>query len=358
MNRPVWQRVSVEMGHSLRLAVIIPSYNYERYVGRAIDSVVLQNREDVEIVVVDDGSSDGSWNVIRSREGVRAVAVSNVGQLRACLKGLSLTTAPFVLFLDSDDELAPGALDVIMPHLDAGVAKLQFSLGLIDADGVRIGPAQPTLADYRDREKLIQQVIRTGVYLTPPTSGNVFRRDVCDLLNEVDYDRSVDGAVLYAAPFFGEVVSLSQELGYYRIHGRNFSNRGGVPTLASLEAELLRFETAMLHLGRVVRRLDRELGFGDPRDLFVYRERSFCRTIASGERPPPARLPGLLLSLARYVMPAESKVALALFFILASVTPARCAKALLAYRFKADGRSAFGFLRIVMGLGFIKFSEQ
>jgi len=117
------------------------------------------------------------------------------------LFGLEKTKAPFVLFLDADDELKPGALVKIIDRLDPGVAKLQFPLTRIDTDGNIISAALPALDTFRDRHVLARQVLRRGVYRSPPTSGNVFRRDVCKLLREADYDKFVDGVILFAAPF-------------------------------------------------------------------------------------------------------------------------------------------------------------
>src|SRR6266436_10093186 len=128
------------MTYSPKLAVVISCYNYESFVERAIQSVLSQGRDDFELVVVDDGSTDGSWDVI-SRSGVTAFKIENSGQRLACLFGLDKTKAPFVLFLDADDELKPGALGKIVDRLDPGVAKLQFSLTLIDSDGTAISGA-------------------------------------------------------------------------------------------------------------------------------------------------------------------------------------------------------------------------
>jgi glycosyltransferase involved in cell wall biosynthesis len=332
------------MGKSPRLAIVIPCYNYEDYVERAIASVAGQLGDDCELVVVDDGSTDGSWAAI-GRTGVPAVRVPNGGAVAACVAGLDRTSAPHVLFLDADDELKPGAVGEVLARLDAGVAKLQFGLTRIDADGRRIGGAAPAVEDYRDSAGLVAKVLRTGVYRSPPTSGNVFRRDVADIIREVDYDRYVDGVPLFAAPFMGDVVSLSAELGCYRVHGRNVSGAGREPDAESLSFDLERFVRRMGHLQEVLRRLGRTERMFDPRDVFVSRERAFCVAVASGGRPPLSSLPPLVARLAGEALPLKGKIGMAAFFVLASLLPKRRAKALLNYRFKVGGRSARGFLR-------------
>lgn len=335
------------MDRSPRLAIVIPCYNYEEYVGRAIDSVARQLTDECEMVVVDDGSTDGSWDAIL-RRGAPSVRVPNGGAVNACVAGLDRTSAPHVLFLDADDELKPGALEVILGRLDPGVAKLQFGLTRVDAAGAFLSPAIPSVEDYRDSAGLVGKVLRTGVYKSPPTSGNVFRRDVADIIREIDYDRYVDGVPLFAAPFMGDVVSLSAELGVYRVHGRNVSGAGREPDAESLSFDLERFVRRMEHLKAVLRRLGRDEDLFDPRDVFVTRERAFCLAVASGRRPPASSLPPLVARLAREAMPTKSKLGMAAFFVMASLLPKRRAKALLNYRFRVGDRSARGFLRTLV----------
>jgi glycosyltransferase involved in cell wall biosynthesis len=333
-----------------RLAVVIACYNYEAFVARAIRSVTEQARSDCEVVVVDDGSTDGSWQVIE-RTGVKAFRVENGGARRACLFGLDQTTAPFVLFLDADDELKPGAIGKIIDQLDARVAKLQVPLTRIDGDDNVISGALPPLDSFRTRDALVRQVLRSGVYRSPPTSGNVFRRDVCELLREADYDRFVDGAILFAAPFYGDIVSMSEEIGCYRIHGRNDSGLGRAPDAASFQRDIDRYLARIDHLGTIISRREPGLKFVDPRDTFYYRELAFCREIAAGRRPSLAMLAGLVSKLLSEPFSLKNKLAMTTFYTLGSVLPNARAKALLAFRFKTGARTALGFAQVIFGRG-------
>ena len=335
-----------------KLAIIITCYNYEAYVGQAIRSVLAERRDDCELVVIDDGSSDASWGVIL-RSGVDAVRVTNCGQRKACIHGLDRTRAPFILFLDADDELKPGSLATIIAALDDDVAKLQFPLTRIDRDGHVISTALPSLEDFRARESLARRVLRTGVYTSPPTSGNVFRRDLCELLREADYDLAVDGIILFAAPFLGDVVSLSEELGRYRIHDRNDSGLGRPLDPNALERDLVRFVQRMNHLRLTIRRLGRNAkssGALKPAEqMFFYQERSFYLNIARGQRPSLKHLASLLMRLFAEFYPFRTKMALAGFYVAAVLLPSARAKALLAYRLQAGRRSALGFLSVMRG---------
>ncbi|WP_439575023.1 glycosyltransferase family 2 protein [Phreatobacter sp.] len=332
---------------ALRLAIVITCYNYERFVGRCIESVLSQMRHDCQLLVIDDGSTDGSWEVI-SRSQAPAVKIANSGQRAACVKGLDLTCAPFILFLDADDELKPGALDAIVASLDPEVAKLQFALSRIDAEGNMISGAMPALAAFRSRADLLERVLRTGVYTTPPTSGNVLRRDVCEILREATYDRAVDGVVLFAAPLFGDVVSLSEEWGRYRIHGGNDSGLGRPLDPLSLERDILRFADRMDHLRAVVGRLLPGREMIRPQDSFFYRERSLCLDIVSGQRPSRTRLAGLLKALWSDYYSRREKAGMSLFYVVATLLPPARARALMSYRFNPHRRTALGFLRVAL----------
>lgn len=336
------------MPDSPKLAVIIACYNYESFVERAIQSVLRQARDDCEVVVVDDGSTDGSWEVI-GRSGVTAFRIENSGQRLACLFGLDKTKAPFVLFLDADDELKPGAIGKIIDRLDPGVAKLQFPLTRIDADGNIISAALPALDTFRDRHVLARQVLRSGVYKSPPTSGNVFRRELCELLREADYDKIVDGVILFAAPFFGDVVSISEEIGCYRIHGRNDSGLGRSPGAAFFQRDIDRYLARMEHLRAIIRRREPSQDPVDPCGTFYFRELEFCLEIASGQRPRLTALLGLVPKLLGEPLTVKNKVAMTAFYTLASVLPNDRAKPLLAYRFKTGPRTALGFVKEIIG---------
>jgi glycosyltransferase involved in cell wall biosynthesis len=101
------------------VSVVIPCYNHGRFLGAAIESVLGQGRCRPEVVVVDDGSSDDTARVAARYGGVRCVRRRNQGLAAARNAGLDATHAPYVVFLDADDRLLPGALVVGAAALEA-----------------------------------------------------------------------------------------------------------------------------------------------------------------------------------------------------------------------------------------------
>ena len=92
------------------ISVIIPMFNCEKYVGAAIESILAQNYQPMQIIVVDDGSTDHSANVARSFAGVEYYFQENAGVAAALNKGLAEAKGEFIAFLDSDDLWVEGKL--------------------------------------------------------------------------------------------------------------------------------------------------------------------------------------------------------------------------------------------------------
>jgi glycosyltransferase involved in cell wall biosynthesis len=339
------------------LSVIVACHNYEAFVGRALASVTGQRHPRVELIVVDDGSTDGSWDVITDfaaraeAQGQRFAIhrIANQGQRGACLYGFERSLAPFILFLDADDELLPGSLETILGRLDAKVAKLQFPLERIDAEGRPLGEPRPALREAREKETLKARVLRSGSYTSPPTSGNVFRRDLCALLREADYDAAVDGVILFAAPFMGDVVSLATPLGRYRLHDRNDSGINRPPDPRSIARDLRRFADRTAHLRRFLegQRLAGQLVKAE--DAYFHRERSFYLAMTLGVRPGIGEAARLIAGLVTEPHSTKAKLALAGFFAMAALLPARRARRALAWRLDAGQRSPSGLILAVVG---------
>ena len=134
------------------LSVVIPTYNYAAVLPRAVESVLSQATPEVELWVVDDGSSDDTPAVFASlsqRYGVafQGVRQVNTGPSAARNKGVQLAQGRYVLLLDADDELAPDVLPDLCERLRA-----QPDVGLWLAGHVAVQP------DGREREHRVSSV--------------------------------------------------------------------------------------------------------------------------------------------------------------------------------------------------------
>ena len=100
------------MNKNCQISVVIPTYNRRRWIGRAIRSVLEQTYTPAEIIVVDDGSSDGSMEyILENFPLVNFVKQSNQGVSSARNKGIRLSSSKWIALLDSDDEWYPEKLE-------------------------------------------------------------------------------------------------------------------------------------------------------------------------------------------------------------------------------------------------------
>jgi glycosyltransferase involved in cell wall biosynthesis len=95
----------------VRVSVIIPCFNAERYIGETMQTVFAQHDVELEVIVIDDGSTDNSASVVeREFPSARVIRTPNRGVSAARNLGIELATGDYFQFLDADDLLAPGKL--------------------------------------------------------------------------------------------------------------------------------------------------------------------------------------------------------------------------------------------------------
>lgn len=102
------------------ISVVIPLYNKKKHIARAIDSVIAQNVAFLEVIVVDDGSSDGGWEVVEKYDLsiVKLIRQHNCGTSVARNRGITEAKGDLIAFLDADDEWYPHYLETILNVAD------------------------------------------------------------------------------------------------------------------------------------------------------------------------------------------------------------------------------------------------
>jgi glycosyltransferase involved in cell wall biosynthesis len=131
------------------VSVVVPVYNGERFLGEALDSVLAQDYEPLELIVIDDGSTDGSATVAESR-GLRVLKQKNQGVAAARNAGLQRCAGELIAFIDQDDLWLPGKLETqvsfLLEHPDIGLVYSHAEL-LVERDARLPG----WLRGYTDR---------------------------------------------------------------------------------------------------------------------------------------------------------------------------------------------------------------
>ncbi len=112
------------------VSVVIPVYNGAAFLGEAVESVLAQSYPDTEVICVDDGSTDGSAEILTQYPTVRVVSQSNTGCTGARNRGISEARGELVAFIDQDDKWRPNKLDLQVNALRAAPTA-GYSLGHI-----------------------------------------------------------------------------------------------------------------------------------------------------------------------------------------------------------------------------------
>ncbi|MDX1978799.1 MAG: glycosyltransferase [Bryobacteraceae bacterium] len=210
----------------MKVSIVITSYNYERYLEAAIDSALAQTYPHTEVVVIDDGSTDGSQDIMRRYEGrAKLIFKQNGGQGSAFNIAYLHTTGEGVLFLDSDDVLEPNAVAEVVKVWRPGYSKVHFPLRIVDETGRATGGCVPRAP--LPQGSLAAELLETGMYVSPPNTGNVFCRRFLDQvlpMPEKEWVYGPDCYLVFLAPFFGEVGAVQQPLGLYRRHTASVTN--------------------------------------------------------------------------------------------------------------------------------------
>lgn len=161
------------------IAIVIPAYNAERFVDETIDSVLAQTTSKWECVIVDDGSTDGTPRRLATYRDsrIRWIRQDNAGDCAARVRGLSLTRAPKIVFLDADDHLYPDALaryvDFLDRHVEAGIAYGERTL--MDEEGNSFGLRWRALLNNHPQGDVLESILRRPFLSTP--SQACFRRE-------------------------------------------------------------------------------------------------------------------------------------------------------------------------------------
>ncbi|MEA2460105.1 MAG: hypothetical protein QOH90_282 [Actinomycetota bacterium] len=239
--RPIALR---SLGDRPLVSVLISNYNYEGFVGAAIESVREQTYERLEIIVVDDGSTDSSAEVIRSHadadDRVRLIAQENRGQAAAMNVALRAAKGPILCLLDADDRFAPNKVAEVVAHLGPGTAGMfVHRLQVVDEHDVA-SQTIPLLASFEQGWLGEKILARGGRWRQVPTSGISFVAAAADEvfpIPEEAFRISADSFVFTLMPLCTTVAAVDDVLGFYRLHGANSYGESGID-LASVKKTL------------------------------------------------------------------------------------------------------------------------
>ena len=152
------------------VSIVIPAYNADRYLAEAIESVLAQVYPDLELIVIDDGSTDGTASVLEEYAGrLRFERQANSGQAAALNRGWEMARGAILGYLSADDVLYPGAVTAAVAALGDDQPTV-----MVYPDFDLIGPDSLVIRRVRAKERSLEQMLRRFECLPGP--GAFFRR--------------------------------------------------------------------------------------------------------------------------------------------------------------------------------------
>ncbi|MEN8443452.1 MAG: glycosyltransferase [Cyanobacteria bacterium J06555_13] len=206
------------------VSIIINNYNYEAFLSDAIDSALSQTYDNVEVIVVDDGSTDGSREIIKGYgDRITPIFQANAKQGAAFNNGFAHSKGDIILFLDSDDYLFEKALEKIVEVWTPEVSKVHYRLQIVDTQGNSQGPCYPPRNLSLASGEVWKELFEKGAYTGVSTSGNAISRHALAQVSPIPeiYKLTSDDYLSTLIPFYGEVIAIEQPLAAYRIHTSN-----------------------------------------------------------------------------------------------------------------------------------------
>ncbi|MDE1996761.1 MAG: glycosyltransferase, partial [Rhizobiaceae bacterium] len=317
---------------------------------RSIDSALEQDYRNVDVVVVDDASTDETADVIAGYGSAitPVMRARNGGHGAAFNSGFAAGQGKIVLFLDADDYLYPNAISEVVEAWEDDTAQAQFRLHIVD-EAQRVGDVYPPRELPFESGDVTPQLLRKARYQTTVTSGLAFGRSALDAvmpIPEQDFRQGADGYLVTVAPLYGQVTSIDTCLGAYRMHGANhsvFAEKLGARARWRIEHDFHRLE-ALSHKAS-------EVGLTVPSDAnlhdTVHLEERMASLCVDEEQHPVAGDSRIGLAAAGAVASLEMnaslrrRAVLAAWFLSVGVLPRRMAKAVLSWKLVASSRPAF-----------------
>ncbi|MEE8291549.1 MAG: glycosyltransferase family A protein, partial [Candidatus Tectomicrobia bacterium] len=216
------------------IGVVIPAYNAGRFLSEAIESVRSQSLANWECVIVDDGSTDGTEDLLPKYKDprIQSLRQENLGERAARLNGFQLTEAAKIVFLDADDRLFPDTLarysDFLDSHPRADVVYGERTL--ITEDGQTLGPRRGAYLNKHPKGDVLQPILRRP-FISTPAQACLRRTAVPPAESQSGRCRMGDWLLMAAAALDSRFAYLGKSpVVEYRVHAgsqhRSFASNG------------------------------------------------------------------------------------------------------------------------------------
>lgn len=211
------------------VSIVINNFNYGRFLRNAIESALNQTYQRTEVVVVDDGSTDNSREIIQEYEGrIIPVLKENGGQASAFNAGFENCKGEIICLLDADDLFMPNKVEVVVREMNKapGYGWMIHRMNHIDEHGKEIQIAEREEQNFLLRESGdYREVSRFKKinFILPATSALAFRRSLIERISPVPVELRItaDNYLKFAALMVSPILVCDELLSSQLIHGNN-----------------------------------------------------------------------------------------------------------------------------------------
>ena len=224
------------------ISVIVPVYNAEKTLCQCVDSVLSQSYQDIQLILVNDGSKDGSGDLCRQiaarDERAQVIDQKNAGPAAARNTGLAAARGEYVMFADSDDFFVPGAFETMVSAIadcDLAIAHYYFDLGKVSSPrGLLTGSRT-----LEENEFLMELMQRPGSFYFSALWNKIYRTDLIRT-QQLQFDSFLD---------WGEDFAFN--MGYY--HGVKRMALVDTPIYHYVKSPVSTSMRSLIHVGHSIR---------------------------------------------------------------------------------------------------------
>lgn len=249
----------------IKVSVVIPVHNVEKYLRRCLDSVVNQTLKDIEIICVDDGSTDSSPRILEEYAAkdprIRVIRQNNLGTSQTRKNGVAASRGAFLMFLDGDDEFVPTACEKALSAASrSGADIVQFGTEIVNVAGVpheRIAMNEKMLEPFLDR--ISRENLVDACWVKKKFSGNLWNKIFRGDLTRKAFDSVEDGYFPRAQDWYAFFIIAYLSRSYFGIADKLYRYNFGIGVIGGNRLTMKKFD-ALLSQKKVFEALKSFLG--------------------------------------------------------------------------------------------------
>jgi glycosyltransferase involved in cell wall biosynthesis len=214
-----------------KVSICIPVYNGELFIGEAIDSVLRQDYDDIEIIVNDNASTDKTRDIVRSYisfypDKIRLYENEiNIGMANNWNKVINKAVGDYIILLSADDKIEPGMILRCMAVMDESVDAVSVNHLILEHNNLRRRRVKIKSGDYKNCVSLIMMKNPFSVNFTIFNRSRVCKKIECRDFFSVPYQTCDYDLWLRLAISGATIRYMDEPLGMYRVHDANLSHK-------------------------------------------------------------------------------------------------------------------------------------